>query len=440
MSDVIAAIATASGEGAVAIVKISGSGADKVASQLFFRENFEFSAAEPNKLYLGTVRAGRVEDKAFAVIFRAPKSYTGEDVVELQLHGGRVVAEAVLEAAVSFGARPAEPGEFTKRAYLNGKMSLSEAEGVEAIILADSEAEAVAAYRALGGELDRTIRLAGDILVEAAAMTDVALDYPEEMADEEKPQILGSLNEVKGILNSLIGTEHDRKLVTDGISVVLSGLVNAGKSSLMNAICGAERAIVTEYAGTTRDVLRERLEINGIKVTLSDTAGIREGAEGAEKIGIARAEEAYKGADLVLFVMDGTEPEGEEEIALYRKISVKPNIRVLNKSDESKYPREADIIVSAVTGENLSALREMIAEKAGLKKGINPPLVRERGLHAAITALKAVEEAITALGRETPDCVAVDIKEALERLYSITGEDAKESVVEEIFARFCVGK
>ena len=160
MSDVIVAISTARGEGAVGIVRLSGSGADKVASQLFYRKNFDFSTAEANKLYLGTVTAGRISDKALAVIFKAPKSYTGEDVIEFHLHGGRVITEAVLEAAVNLGARPAEPGEFTKRAYLNGKISLSAAEGVEAIISADSAAEAVAAYRALGGELDRTIKRA----------------------------------------------------------------------------------------------------------------------------------------------------------------------------------------------------------------------------------------------------------------------------------------
>lgn len=440
MSDVIVAISTARGEGAVGIVRLSGSGADKVASQLFYRKNFDFSTAEANKLYLGTVTAGRISDKAMAVIFKAPKSYTGEDVIEFHLHGGRVITEAVLEAAVNLGARPAEPGEFTKRAYLNGKISLSAAEGVEAIISADSAAEAVAAYRALGGELDRTIKRAEELLISAAAMTDVALDYPEEMVDDTKPQVRETLIQVKGILKSLIGTERDRKLVTDGISVVLAGLVNAGKSSLMNALCGAERAIVTEYAGTTRDVLKERLEINGIKVTLSDTAGIREGAEGAEKIGIERAENAYKGADLVLFVMDGAEPESEEERGLYRKISSKPNIRVMNKCDATAYPRQADVEVSALTGENMRKLSQMIAEKAGIENAKTPPLIRERGLHAAKTALKAVEEAVAALDKATPDCLAVDIKEALATLCSITGEDAGESVVTEIFSRFCVGK
>ncbi len=440
MSDVIVAISTARGEGAVGIVRFSGSGADKVASQLFYRKNFDFSTAESSKLYLGTVSAGRVSDKALAVIFRAPRSYTGEDVIEFHLHGGRVITEAVLETAVSLGARPAEPGEFTKRAYLNGKISLSAAEGVEAIISADSEAEAVAAYRALGGELDRTIRSAEEMLVSAAAMTDVALDYPEEMVEDTKPQIRETLIGVKGILNSLIGTERERKMVTDGVSVVLAGLVNAGKSSLMNALCGAERAIVTEYAGTTRDVLRERLEINGIKVTLSDTAGIREGAEGAERIGIERAENAYKGADLVLFVMDGAEPESDEERQLYNKISYRPNIRVMNKCDSTAYPRNADIEVSAKTGENMRSLSEMIAEKVGIAGAKTPPLVRERGLHAAKKALEAVEEALSALDKATPDCLAVDIKEALSGLGSITGEDVGENVVEEIFSKFCVGK
>ena len=316
MSDVIAAISTARGNAAVGIVRLSGDGADEVASRIFFKKGFDFKNAEANRMYLGEIRAGMVKDRAFCMYCRAPKSYTGEDVIEFQLHGGS-----------SFGARPAEPGEFTKRAYLNSKMSLSEAEGVEALIAADSEAEAAAAYRAMDGELDKTVRAIGSKLVKATAALDVMLDYPEEMIDDTLPEVRETLGEVKTALNRLIGTEKERKMISEGISVVIAGLVNAGKSSLMNALCGADRAIVTEFAGTTRDVLRETLEINGVKVSLSDTAGIREGAEGAEKIGIERAERALAGADLVLFVMDGGEPESDEERELYSKICKRPHIR-----------------------------------------------------------------------------------------------------------------
>lgn len=440
MSDVIAAISTARGNAAVGIVRLSGDGADEVASRIFFKKGFDFKNAEANRMYLGEIRAGMVKDRAFCMYCRAPKSYTGEDVIEFQLHGGRVVTEAVLEAALSFGARPAEPGEFTRRAFLNGKMSLSAAEGVEALIAADSEAEAAAAYRAMDGELDKTVRAIGSKLVKATAALDVMLDYPEEMIDDTLPEVRETLGEVKTALNRLIGTEKERKMISEGISVVIAGLVNAGKSSLMNALCGADRAIVTEFAGTTRDVLRETLEINGVKVSLSDTAGIREGAEGAEKIGIERAERALAGADLVLFVMDGGEPESDEERELYSKICKRPHIRVKNKGDVGDYPREADITVSALTGENVDRLGALIAERTGIRAMTSPPLTRERQLHAAKKALNAVEAALNALKTSTPDCVSADVKEALEALYSLTGEDAAESVVDEIFSRFCVGK
>lgn len=440
MSDLIVGTATARGSSAVSIVRISGDNAAETASKIFFKKGLDLAGAEANKMYLGKIVAGIVSDKAFCMYCRAPKSYTGEDVVEFHLHGGRVVAEAVTEALMKLGARPAEPGEFTRRAYLNGKMSLSEAEGVEAMIAADSEAEAAAAYRALSGELDRTIRSVASLLVEAAAATDVALDYPDEMIEDTKPQIYDALSKAKSTLERVIGTETERKMTFDGISVVLAGLVNAGKSSLMNALCGADRAIVTEYAGTTRDVLRERLEINGVKVTLSDTAGIRENAEGAEKIGIERAEEAVRGADVVLFVMDGSVPECDEERALYNKIKTRAHIRVKNKGDLKDYPREADVTVSCLTGENIDKLRRMIAEKTGIRAMANPPLVRERQLFAAQGALRAVDEALDKLVSGTPDIVSHHIKEALALLAALTGDDAAESVVDEIFSRFCVGK
>lgn len=440
MSDVIAAISTARGSAAVSIVRLSGDGVKEIASRIFFKKRFEFELAEANRLYLGEVKAGMVKDRAFCVYYRAPKSYTGEDVVEFQLHGGRVVTEAVLETALSLGARPAMPGEFTRRAYLNGKMSLSEAEGVEALIAADSEAEAAAAYRALDGELDKKIRETGELLVQATAGLDVMLDYPEEMIEDTRPSVVEKLEAVKNTLSALIGTERERKMLSEGISVVIVGLVNAGKSSLMNALCGAERAIVTEFAGTTRDVLRETLEINGVKVTLSDTAGIREGAEGAEKIGIERAEKAVNGADLALFVMDGSEPESGEERELYEKIRLRPHIRIRNKGDIDGYPREADVTVSALTGENMDVLRALVAEKTGIKAMTSPPLVRQRQLHAVTKALDCVRTALRDMETATPDCVSADVKEALEALYSLIGEDAAESVVDEIFSKFCVGK
>ena len=364
MSDVIVAISTARGEGAVGIVRLSGSGADKVASQLFYRKNFDFSTAEANKLYLGTVTAGRISDKALAVIFKAPKSYTGEDVIEFHLHGGRVITEAVLEAAVNLGARPAEPGEFTKRAYLNGKISLSAAEGVEAIISADSAAEAVAAYRALGGELDRTIKRAEELLISAAAMTDVALDYPEEMVDDTKPQVRETLIQVKGILKSLIGTERDRKLVTDGISVVLAGLVNAGKSSLMNALCGPSVAEADMLFATLDPTSRKLLLPSGMAVLLVDTVGFVSRLPHHLVDAFKSTLEEAAWSDVIVQVADASDPQREEQLAVTAQVldgldcAGIPRITVYNKCDKPGAAAfdPAVLLTSARTGLGLDRL------------------------------------------------------------------------------------
>ncbi len=441
MKDTIVAPATAAGTAAVGILRLSGEDALSVAAKVFAAKGWSAETAEPYRMYLGKADAGNFADKAFCMYCKAPKSYTGEDVVEFHLHGGKVVLDGLLRRLVALGARPALPGEFTKRAYLNGKLDLAEAEGIEDMISAGSEAEAMQAYRMMGGEVSKGIERVKEFLIEAAANIDAVLDYPEELTDDNMPLIEAALTEAKAELTRLYEGSKDRRMLKEGLSLVLAGLTNVGKSSLMNALLRDDRAIVTDIAGTTRDVLRESFELEGVTINVSDTAGIREGSDEVERIGIARAERAIEGADLVIFVTDCSVPESEEERALYAKIRHKKHIRVANKGDAEKYPREADIVTEAKTGANIDALTALIADKLELKKRLETPiLTRERQIFAVKAAADHVDSALGAIGAAGLDCLAVDVKAAWAELCSLTGEDVAESVVDEIFSRFCVGK
>lgn len=433
--------ATAAGTAAVGIIRLSGENALPIAAKVFSAKGWSAHEAEPYKMYLGNADAGKFADKAFCMYCKAPKSYTGEDVVEFHLHGGKVITDGLMRRLVALGARPALPGEFTKRAYLNGKLDLAEAEGIEDMIFAGSEAEAMQAYRMMGGEVSKGIERVKKLLLEAAANIDAVLDYPEELTEDNAPLIRAALTRAKEELDGLYEGSKNRRLLKEGASLVLAGLTNVGKSSLMNALLKDDRAIVTDIAGTTRDVLRESFELEGVTVNVSDTAGIREGNDEVERIGISRAERAIEGADLVLFVTDLSVPESEEERALYEKIKHKKHIRVANKGDEARYPRECDIVTEAKTGGNIDALTALISEKLELKKRLETPiLTRERQIYAVKAAAEHVRAALETMDATGLDCLAVDVKAAWAELAALTGEDVAESVVDEIFSRFCVGK
>ncbi|MFA5449628.1 MAG: tRNA uridine-5-carboxymethylaminomethyl(34) synthesis GTPase MnmE, partial [Clostridia bacterium] len=391
--------------------------------------------------FYGTVSAENFSDKAFCIYYKAPKSYTGEDIIEIQLHGGLSAVKGVLSRIYSEGVRPAEAGEFTKRAFLNGKLSLSEAEGIADMINAESEASAKQAYRMLGGEFSRGIEECGGLLLTAEATLAAVLDYPDELEEDTKEPLLSLLQEAERRLTNLLKGSEKRRFVTDGAAVAIVGLTNVGKSSLLNALIGEERAIVTDIAGTTRDTLRESIEVDGVRLNFIDTAGIRESGDKVETLGIERARRAMDGADLIIFVADLSEPESDEERELRAEIAAKNKIIVANKGDLARYPRPSDITIEAKNSKNIDALLALISQKLDLQSVTQGAvLTRERHISAVSAALLSVQSAIANYSYTTVDCTLVDIRSGYRALAELFGIDAEESVVDKIFAEFCVGK
>lgn len=439
----IVAISTPLGAGGIGIIRLSGVEALKIASELFCSNEVVNGAYTAKYMYFGTVSADGYRDKGYMVYFKAPNSFTGEDVVELQLHGGVKLLEGVVEAAVKMGARPADKGEFTKRAFLNGKLALSDAEGVIDMINADSEAGLNAAYRLMSGDLSKKIYAVQEKLFETITNLEAVLDYPEELEDETLPEEKIRLKEIAESLLPLINSESYGKMAKYGIKVVLAGATNVGKSSLINKLLSEDRAIVTDIAGTTRDLLNESLIYKGVKINLTDTAGIRLSGNEIEMEGIRRAKEAIKGADVVLYVKDISEKYDNTEI---EELTGKRVIEVYNKSDLQKDVKFGKVngqtfYISAKTGEGVE---ELLDEIAGLylkgQASSSEMLTSERHLYAVKTAYGFISSAIANYGEVPTDCLLVDLKEAWRALGEITGSTASEDIISSIFSRFCVGK
>ena len=360
-------------------------------------------------------------------------------MAEIHCHGGRGVTAAVLNLILENGARLAEAGEFTKRAFLNGKMSLSEAEGVAEMINAETEGQVKNAYRLMSGELNTLLEKIYSDLTYCAALSEAKMDYPEETEDEDigacKQIIAKALSEVRDLLKS----SANRKILQNGADIAIIGIPNAGKSSFLNAVCKEDRAIVTALAGTTRDVVKESVEIDGIKLNFLDTAGIREGGDEIEKIGIERSRKAAANADVVIFITDATvESEKEEEIA--KLTEGRPTVRVCNKTDEEKYPKEG-IRICAKTGENVDKVLEEVLKKVKSDEiKTNGVITVERHISALRECEKHLADCLDGYDTKTPDLIAVDLYQARKALGKIGGKDVPEETVNEIFSRFCVGK
>lgn len=426
----ISAIATATGKGGVAIVRVSGDGVLEFAKRIFLKKE----KWTPNMLYAGEIDCGAFRDFGMCVYFRAPKSFTGEDTVEFHCHGGSEIARGLLEKTYELGARPAERGEFTKRAFLNGKLSLSAAEGMADMINAESAAEVRAGYTLYGEKLTREGKRLSSLLLECLAKIDADLDYPEEdLSAETGEETLIRLNEADSALQSLLLQYRAGKKLKSGVSVVLCGAPNAGKSTLFNALLGYDRAIVSQIAGTTRDIVEGSLEINGVNFRIFDTAGLHESEDIVERDGISRAEKAIKSADLILWLKEGDEfpvkfPAGVAVIA------------VGAKSDVQRCGG-CDVVISAKTGEGMDALRNIIYERGFGRENDGIYLLEERHYNALSEAKKGVESAIGAVKQSLPaELYAEDIAKALNALGLVSGENASEAVIDEIFEKFCVGK
>lgn len=431
--DTIAAIATPPGRGGIGVVRVSGPGVPRIAEAIAGR------VPSPRRAVLATFRdrAGETIDQGIAIYFPAPHSYTGEAVLELQGHGGPVVLQEVLRACLDAGARLAEPGEFTRRAFLEGKLDLAQAEAVADLIDAASREAARSALRSLQGEFSAAVRRLADALTELRALTEAMLDFPEEEVDAlHRDEAARRLAALRNELEDVLARSRQGSLLRTGIHAVLVGAPNVGKSSLLNRLAGEERAIVTPVPGTTRDSLREPIQLEGVPLVLVDTAGMRKSGDEVERLGIERTRRELEQADLVLAVVEAgavnpliaEAPEGAGRIVVYNKADLSPGFVA---------PSGA-VAVSAKTGEGLDRLRQAILAAAGWSSaGESAFLARERHLRALETARGHLR---TASGQEQWEFFAEELRLAHAALAAVTGEFTADDLLGEIFSRFCIGK
>jgi tRNA modification GTPase len=436
VQDTIAAVATAEGRGAIGIVRASGPLAPEIAIKLAGR------LPEPRQATLVTVvdAAGGRLDQGLAIFFPAPHSYTGEPMLEFQGHGGVIVMQEVLRAVLDAGARLAEPGEFTRRAFLNSKLDLAQAEAVADLIDAASREAARSAVRSLCGEFSAAIVCLVGMLTELRALTEAMLDFPEEDVDNlHRRDAHLRLDKLRAALDDVVAKSRQGSLLRNGIHLVLAGRPNVGKSSLLNRLAGEERAIVTAVPGTTRDALRESIQIDGVPVVVVDTAGLRDSADEIEQLGMARTRNELARADLVLVVVDATAPEAPDEAlrADAQYITVVNKIDLMH--DLAAGRQGLEVRVSARTGAGLDALRQTILEAAGWhSRGESVFLARERHLRALRLTQTHLEAAASP---ELPwEFFAEELRLAQEALGTITGRLGVDDLLGEIFSRFCIGK
>ena len=450
MRDTIVGIATAMGEGGVAIVRISGENAIALFTRVFVAAKHK-PPYESHRLMYGhlTDADGYPLDEAMGVVMVAPATYTREDVCELHTHGGYAAATTAMRQLLLLGARPAEAGEFTRRAFLNGRIDLTQAEAVMGLIGARSTAALKSEQAMLSGGASRFIRQAQEMLIGLIAGVEAHIDYPDEI--DEAEATAGLATGLETLIKTLDAAVDERgaRILRQGLRVALVGRPNAGKSTLFNALLGEERAIVTDVPGTTRDVLEGGMTINGLNVQLMDTAGLRESDDTVERIGVARARDALQNADAALLLVDASTPLTQEEQALLAMDVPCPCAVLLNKEDTAQTltiqsiatltSHDPVLLISAKTGQGLPAVRDFLAAQAKLPgEGM---LTHERHMAAARETVARLAQAKQALVQGLPlDVAAVDLHEALWTLGRITGESVDEKLLDEIFSTFCVGK
>lgn len=445
MSNTIAVISTPLSSGAISVVRMSGNEAVKIADKVFKTKDGQTpSSFTPRMMTFGTFDAGNFKEKALCVVFKAPHSFTGEDIVEFQCHGGVTLTKGILQALLNNGATLAKPGEFTKRAFMNGKMALSDAEGMMDMINAESEAEIRAGYNLLSGELSKTAFSAQKELVDILSEIEVSFDYPEEtILYITKSNAKNRLIEISNTLEKVLKTASAGQMIKNGVNVAIVGKPNVGKSSLLNKLVMDEKAIVTPIAGTTRDVIEASLNINGLKFNLYDTAGIHETKDQIEKIGVDKAKNIIKGADIVLFVKDSDNFDSEDK-EVEQLLKTHKHLIIINKADKLKNYKDSEdtIHVSALKGENIEKVTDKLYALACQDKAMQDGLMiaSERHISALKNAKENIDNAISEIDNFTLDLITIDLNLAYQSLGEITGSTTSEEIIDAIFSKFCLGK
>lgn len=455
--ETISAVITALGEGAVGIVRISGENALAVGEKIFrAASGKKLAEYAPNTLVYGHVyEEDSLIDEVLAVYMKAPRSYTAEDVVEIQCHGGVQSLKKILELSYKEGARPAEPGEFTKRAFLNGRIDLTQAEAVMDIIKSRSEASLKLAIRQQNGQLAKALRSLRTDLVDIIVNLEAVIDYPEEdIEDVTFGKVQESISTSCEKIENLLAHAHTGKILREGLRTAIVGRPNVGKSSLLNALLKEDRAIVSEYAGTTRDVIEEQLLLDGVPLVLADTAGIRQTDDFVEAIGVERSKQHLQDAELVICVVDGSVPLTPEDEDILEAAQAKPFVIIVNKSDkdindnflalQERFGKEQVMALSAKTTQGIDEFTAWLknfvyGSEGALSDGVYVQNARHEQLLRE--ALGFLEDAGNAAENMLPyDCIVIDVRNAIDLLGEITGDTVQDEIINQIFSRFCIGK
>lgn len=456
MDDTISAIATALGVGSIGVIRLSGPDSLAIADRIFAGRE-KPGKDNARKLLYGHIldRKGQPIDEVLAVYMPGPHSYTGEDVCEIQCHGGRQALQEILSLTYQAGARPAEPGEFTKRAFLNGRLDLAEAESVMDIINAKSRQALVAANRGHEGGLSRKVRELRKKLRDLVVQLEAAIDYPEEDIEEVTyDRAAEVLAEGQAAVARLVRQGSAGRILREGLRTAIVGRPNVGKSSLLNSLLQADRAIVSNIPGTTRDIIEEQMTIGGIPLVLTDTAGLRDTEDLVEKIGVERSRAALEDAQLALVVLDGSQPLSGEDRELLRSLKDRKKLILVNKSDlpqmldteglQREYGSSDVIVLSVKTGEGMEQVEQWLREFVygeGSDSESSSMTQNARQQDLLEKALRSLEDALEGGRQHLPyDCLTIDLTQTLHDLGEITGEDVPDEIIDEIFAQFCVGK
>lgn len=456
-TDTIAAIATAMSSSGIGIVRISGSDAIAIADQIFRskKKGKKLENVPSHTIHYGVIQDGEeVLDEVLAVVMRGPHSYTAEDTVEIDCHGGVLIMKKILETVIKYGARPAEPGEFTKRAFLNGRMDLSQAEAVMDVINSSNESAMKSSVRQLKGSVSGKIRKLREDILYQIAFIESALDDPEHISlDGYEESLLKILQPMISETEQMVRSADNGRIVSEGVKTVILGKPNAGKSSLMNVLVGEERAIVTDIAGTTRDTLEEQIRLQGITLNVVDTAGIRETDDVVEKIGVNKAKMTADDADLIIYVVDGSCPLDENDAIIMELIHDRKAVVLLNKTDldmvvsQEELEEKTGHPVIAISAKEETGIEELEKVIQGMfyegKLDFNNEVIitnvrHKTALTDTLKSLKMVEQSIHDGMPE--DFLTIDLMDAYEQLGSILGEAVEDDLVNEIFSRFCMGK